>query len=68
MKVTPYDEAEYLNTEEARQGYLDNCSEFQLDMERANEAVHRFRKIYGDSKSSIMSFVEFVKAKKQNLF
>ena len=67
MKVTPNDEAEYLNTEEGRQGYLDNCSEFELDMERANEAVSRSRKIHGDSKSSILSFVEYVKAKMQNL-
>ena len=45
MKTTPYDEAKYLDNEKIRQGYLDSCREFGLDMDQANEAVERSRKI-----------------------
>ena len=66
MKVTPYDEAKYLDTEEARQGYLESCREFWLDIDRANEAVERSRKIHGRRKSSIILSTECSKAEKQN--
>ena len=67
MKVTPYDEAKYLDTEEARQGYLESCREFGLNIDRANDAVERSRKIHGSRESSIISATECSKAEKQNL-
>ena len=67
MKVTPYDEAKYLDTEEARRGYLESCREFGLDIDRANEAVERSRKIHGNRKSSIISATECSKTEKQVL-
>ena len=67
MKVTPYDEAKYLDTEEARQGYLESCREFGLDIDRANEAVERSRKLHGSRESSIISATGCSKAEKQNL-
>ena len=67
MKITPYDEANYLDTEEARQNYLESCHEFGLDTDRANEAVERSRKIHGSRQSSIISSTECSKTEKQNL-